>query len=70
LSASKIRVNIPLVKYVIAVKPAKERDRGIIPDYLVTPTIKNYIDHRDVQMELAIKLPIKIKKNKAPSPSK
>jgi hypothetical protein len=56
LPNSKIRVNIPLVKYVMAVKPVKEKDRGVIPDYIVTPTIENYINQQDVQMKLAIKL--------------
>ena len=51
-----IRVNIPLTKYVMAVKKVKYKDRGIIPDYTIIPTINDYLQHKDVQMDYAIKL--------------
>lgn len=56
LPNTQIKVNIPLWKYNTAVKPLKYRDRGIIPDYPVTPTITDYIEHKDVQMDYALKL--------------
>jgi len=56
LPNSKIRVNIPLYKYVMAVKKSQYKDRGIIPDYTIVPTIQDFIQHKDVQMDLAIKL--------------
>jgi hypothetical protein len=56
LNNTKIRVNIPLTKYVMAVRKTKYRDRGIIPDYPIVPTIKDYIEHNDIQMNFAMKL--------------
>jgi len=56
LPNSKIRVNIPVTKYVMAVKKSKYSDRGIIPDYPIVPSINDYIQHKDVQMEFALKL--------------
>jgi C-terminal processing protease CtpA/Prc len=56
LPNTKVRVNIPLTKYVMAVKKTRFKDRGIIPDYKITPTIRNYLDHKDVQLDLALKL--------------
>lgn len=60
LPNTKIRVNIPVTKYVMAVTKAKHKDRGIIPDYKVVPTINDYLQHKDPQMDLAIKLIDKI----------
>lgn len=56
LPNTRIRVNIPLTKYVMAVKKAVYKDRGIIPDYTVVPTINDYLQHRDVQMNYALRL--------------
>jgi len=56
LPNTKIRVNIPLDKYVNAVKKATYKDRGTIPDYPVTPTISDVIQHKDVQLDYALKL--------------
>jgi Peptidase family S41 len=56
LPNTKIRVNIPLTKYVMAVKKAKYKDRGIIPDYIIIPTIDDYLHQKDVQMDFALKL--------------
>jgi len=56
LPNTRIRVNIPLTKYVMAVKKAKYKDRGILPDHTVVPTINDYLQHKDVQMDLALKL--------------
>ncbi len=56
LPNSQVKVNIPLWKYKAAVPEAKYKDRGIIPDYLLTPTISDVLQKKDVQMELALKL--------------
>ena len=56
LPNTKIRVNIPLTKYVMAVKKAKYKDHGIIPDYTIVPAINDYLQHKDVQMDFALKL--------------
>ena len=56
LPNSKIKINIPLDKYVMAVQKAKYKDRGIIPDYTIIPTINDVIIDKDVQLNFAIKL--------------
>ncbi len=56
LPNTQIKVNIPLWTYKTAVKPAKYKDRGIIPDYPVIPTITDVLQNKDVQMEQALKL--------------
>ena len=59
LPNTQIKVNIPLFKYVMAVKKAKYKDRGTIPDYLIPPTMSDIIQHHDVQMDFALKLAAK-----------
>jgi C-terminal processing protease CtpA/Prc len=56
LPNTKIRINIPLVKYVMAVKEAEYKDRGIIPDYIITPDIASIINGKDVQLDEALKI--------------
>jgi len=56
LPNSKIIICIPTTKYVMAVTEGKENDRGIIPDYEITPTINDIIDKNDVQLNYALKL--------------
>lgn len=56
LPNTRIILSVPTVKYVMAVKETKNKNRGIIPDYIIIPTIKDTIKHRDVQLEFAIKL--------------
>ena len=56
LPNTKIRVNIPLTKYVMAVKKVKFKDRGIIPDYTIVPAINDYLQQKDTQMDFALKL--------------
>jgi hypothetical protein len=50
----QIKVNVPLWEYFNAVKSSKYKDRGILPDYTIVPTIKDYLQHKDVQMDLAL----------------
>ena len=56
LPNSKIDITIPKFKYVNDVKKIKYADRGIIPDYTILPTIHEVIPHKDVQLNLALKL--------------
>jgi hypothetical protein len=56
LPNTKIRINIPRVRYTMDVKKAMYNDRGIIPDYPLTPSIGDYIQNKDVQMEFALRL--------------
>lgn len=56
LPNSKIKINIPLDKYVMAVQKAKYKDRGIIPEYIIIPTIGDVIQNKDVQLNAALKL--------------
>lgn len=56
LPNSKINITIPQLKYVNDVAKAKYKDRGIIPDYIILPTINEVIYHKDVQLDFALKL--------------
>jgi hypothetical protein len=56
LPTTKITVVIPRRKYVLAVRPQKFKDRGVIPDYEVIPGIDDILSNRDVQLEYALKL--------------
>ncbi len=51
-----IKVNVPLWAYFDAVQAMKYKDRGVIPDYQVVPTINDILEHRDVQLQFAFKL--------------
>jgi C-terminal processing protease CtpA/Prc len=53
LPASRIRVRVPLVLYTMAVD-GYPKDRGIVPDFPVTPTIEDLLAGRDVMMERAL----------------
>jgi hypothetical protein len=55
LPNTNIRVNIPLKKYVMAVKKTRYKDRGVVPDHIIIPTIQEFLQNRDVQMDYAIK---------------
>jgi C-terminal processing protease CtpA/Prc len=56
LPNSKITISVPTIKYIMAVRKGKFRDRGIIPDYTVTPNINDIIENKDVQLNYALKL--------------
>lgn len=56
LPNSKIRITIPKYKYVNDVKKAKYKDRGILPDYISIPTVTEIIEHKDIQLDLTLKL--------------
>lgn len=61
LPHTQIRIRIPLIRYTMAVSDYPE-DRGIIPEYQISPTIEDLLQDRDTVMEFALDL-IK-KKNK------
>lgn len=54
LPNTRIRVQIPLVLYTMAVD-SYPKDRGIVPDVAVTPTIDDLLAGRDPVMEKALK---------------
>ncbi len=56
LPNSGIVVNIPLYKYLNAVKKAEHSDRGIIPDYPVYARIDDILQNRDVELAMALGL--------------
>jgi hypothetical protein len=56
LPNSNIHVNIPLRRYVMDVKKTYYKDRGIMPDYTVTPTINEIISKRDIQLDFTLEL--------------
>jgi C-terminal processing protease CtpA/Prc len=53
LPGSGIRVRVPLVLYTMAVD-GYPKDRGIVPDFPVAPTIEDVLAGRDVAMERAL----------------
>lgn len=56
LPNTKIAIAIPTIKYTMEVAKSKYLGRGIIPDFMITPTIQDIIQNKDVQMEFVIKL--------------
>ncbi len=51
-----IQVTIPLQKYTNAVDLTKNYGRGTIPDFDVTPDFDNWLNKKDVEMQLALQL--------------
>lgn len=69
LPNSKIKLAIPMRKYLLAVREGAPKGRGTLPDYPVTPTIQQFLKGEDVEMECTLKLIRKrssIKRHKAP----
>lgn len=56
LPNTRIKVDIPLIKYTVAVRPAQYPDRGIIPEHVVIPSIADVMAHKDVALEYALRL--------------
>lgn len=56
LPNSLLQIGIPLMKYSMAVKDYKYKDRGIIPNYHIVPTIKDKILSHDPELDYAKKL--------------
>jgi C-terminal processing protease CtpA/Prc len=55
LPNTKIRVRIPMIRYTMAVS-GYPKDRGIIPDYPVSPTIKDLLNDKDTVMAFTLDL--------------
>ncbi len=55
LPNTQIRVRIPMLRYTMAVSGYPE-DRGIIPDYPVSPTIEDLMNEEDTVMEFTLDL--------------
>jgi hypothetical protein len=53
LPNTKIQVRIPLILYTMAVE-GYPRDRGIVPDVPVTPTVDDLLAGRDPVMDRAL----------------
>ncbi|MEL6557462.1 MAG: S41 family peptidase [Bacteroidota bacterium] len=56
LPNSKITVDLPYWKYFTALQKEYPQGRGVIPDYIIIPTLKQFIDGVDVEMDKAISL--------------
>jgi hypothetical protein len=55
LPNTKIRVLIPMIRYTMAVS-GYPKNRGIIPDYPVSPTIEDLLNDKDTVMEFTFDL--------------
>jgi hypothetical protein len=53
LPNTKVSVEIPLMNYTMAVKGYPYPDRGLMPNHVVIPTIKDKIELKDVELEFA-----------------
>ncbi len=53
LPNTKVRVEIPLMKYVMAVKGYQYADRGLIPNHSIIPTIKDKLENKDLELDFA-----------------
>jgi hypothetical protein len=51
-----LRMTVPLLKYVNAVDKQSNYGRGTIPSYIITPSLDEWINHKDVEMEFVLKL--------------
>jgi Peptidase family S41 len=56
LPNTTIRIAIPLMKYVMAVKDYQFKDHGLFPNYEVIPKIEDKINGHDPELEFAHKL--------------
>jgi peptidase S41-like protein len=56
LPNTKMQISFGTVKYEMAVNKAENNGRGIIPDYIITPTINDIINKKDPQFDFALKL--------------
>jgi Peptidase family S41 len=56
LPNSNINIAIPKNMYKNAVRKAKHHDRGVIPDYIIIPTISDKIQNKDVQLDYTLEL--------------
>jgi hypothetical protein len=53
LPNTKVSVEIPLMNYTMAVKEYPYPDRGLIPNHMIIPSIKDKLELKDVELEFA-----------------
>jgi hypothetical protein len=53
LPNTRVSIEMPLMKYAMAVKDYPYSDRGIIPNHIIIPSIKDKIENKDVELEFA-----------------
>ncbi|MHA3789278.1 S41 family peptidase [Flavobacterium hauense] len=53
LPNSGLVIDVPVLKFVLDVKKNIPKGRGVIPDYEVQPTIEQFMNGKDVEMEFA-----------------
>ncbi|MEM6843773.1 MAG: S41 family peptidase [Bacteroidota bacterium] len=56
LPNTKIRLLLPLARYLTNVKPDIPLGRGVIPDHLISPTIEDFLQNKDPQHDYAMRL--------------
>lgn len=56
LPNTKVRIRVPFMKYVMAVRGYRYPKRGVMPDYPVHPSIADRLAGRDPEMETALAL--------------
>jgi hypothetical protein len=56
LPNTKLRVRIPMMRYVMAVSDYQYPDRGIIPDYPFQRSIEDYLNDQDTELEYVFNL--------------
>jgi C-terminal processing protease CtpA/Prc len=56
LPNSGLHIGIPLITYTLAVSSEHAVGRGVMPDYVIEPTIEDYLNGRDPQLEPALSL--------------
>lgn len=61
LPYTKAIVTIPMVRYEIPIN--KQNTKGLRPDYVITPTIDDWLNNRDVEMDFVLKQIGENKKN-------
>jgi hypothetical protein len=56
LPNSRLNIGIPMLAYYTAVKNYPFTDRGVIPDYKVSPTIEDLLNKKDTVLSFALEL--------------
>ena len=56
LPHSKVRLQLPLARYLLNVGDYPHKGRGVIPDHEVSQTIEDLVEGRDTQLEFALDL--------------
>jgi hypothetical protein len=56
LPNTRIRIDIPIMKYVMAVKDYQFKDHGLFPNFKVIPKIADKINGKDIELEFAKKM--------------